>query len=460
MMKALAILITFAIALMILVGSSGTFVEFGASREVRINVVPHEKEYLGFDCEDGYSGEVTISTNGEATFDALTVRNYLNNGKDVTIYLEPDYSDLPSGVSMFIETEDGVPLILPNEEEYTFEGNVSAENAETGTYTVPVYMYASWEGGDATISVCPVKLTILGRPTVEKELLSGSLRVPTHTYEEWTFRITVSSPDVSRNLTIKDVIPGEFDIKSIAVSSGSYSTVTHGSSTHIQWNVSVDADSTEHMDVTIYTKTNPNGEQEFTSCGTYYLNEGAEIVGYNVRSNNITVEAVCDGSGDCRGLCVANRKVSGPKYLKAGKEARYHTRIIVVNFGGEKDITITQYVGKEFQVTNYVPTTGNVQTTSVPDGRTLVTWELHLERGDRATLDIYEYTPGISISGHWKRIMLVSRPCVVGCGCYGCPKYIYVYKCGCRSGDENLAAISEINEVYGIENGDEEDCET
>ncbi|NJE45853.1 hypothetical protein E3E35_00205 [Thermococcus sp. GR7] len=39
-------------------------------------------------------------------------------------------------------------------------------------------MYAHWEGRDAIISTCSIKLIITGGPTIEKELLNGDLIVP------------------------------------------------------------------------------------------------------------------------------------------------------------------------------------------------------------------------------------------------------------------------------------------
>lgn len=52
-MKALfSIIVTFTLAALVLMGSSGTFVGLNASRDVKVAVVPHDNEYLGFDCED------------------------------------------------------------------------------------------------------------------------------------------------------------------------------------------------------------------------------------------------------------------------------------------------------------------------------------------------------------------------------------------------------------------------
>ncbi|ANF22706.1 hypothetical protein [Thermococcus piezophilus] len=103
-----------------------------------------------------------VAANSETDFDALTVRNYLNEMKDAWIWLQPDYSNLPNDVDMFVEKEDGVEKMIASGEEYTFSDHVTVGEVESGEYIIPVTMYARWEGGDAVISTCPIKLIITG----------------------------------------------------------------------------------------------------------------------------------------------------------------------------------------------------------------------------------------------------------------------------------------------------------
>jgi len=66
--------------------------------------------------------------------------------------------------------------------------------------------------------------------------------------------------------------------------------------------VTIGAGGSAYIDITIYTRKNPAGKQEFTSCGEYPLNEGAEIAGYDIISNSLTVTAICDCcDGECEG---------------------------------------------------------------------------------------------------------------------------------------------------------------
>jgi len=427
MRKIIGIIFGLLMASLIFIGSSGTFVSFNAVREVRVNVVPHEDEYLGFMCEDGYSAVVTVSANDETDFGALTVRNHLNELKEVVIRLHPSYSGLPGNITMFIETEDGGFRVISAGGEYTFSGNVTTGDVEPGEYEVPVQMIATWAGGDASISTCSIKLIVTGGPTIEKELLSGPLELTTHTAAQWTFRITVTNPGRERNLTVKDVVPGEFEVDSVSPSAGNSLVTQTGAAHHITWNVHLGAGESAHMNVTIHTKLNPAGQQEFTSCGDYILNEGAELVGYNVRSNNLTVTATCEEEDDCN-MCVSSKVVSGPRFLSLGQSADYQTVIFVKNRGAAKDVTIEQTVGPSFAVTGHSESTGTVSVT--PDsGGSLVTWTFHLDVGETATLYLMEHTDGI----YTRRALLVGRVYVVGCGCVGCPHYVYLKSChGCR----------------------------
>ena len=327
-MKALfSIIVTLALASLILVGSSGTFVSFEASREVKVAVVPHDKEYLGFDCEDGYATVVEVDPYSETDFDALTVRNYLNEMKDVFISLDPDYSNLPGNVNMLIETEDGAERMIAPGDEYTFTGHVNVSDVSPGEYVIPITMYAHWNGGDAVIETCSIKLIVKGGPTIEKILLHGNTSgIPLKTYQEWVFQILVTNPTgEDLTLTITDTIPAEFNVSldRTNVSAGTYRfwAANEGHqcrghcgkkgghhahpATKMEWNVTIPAGGSAHINVTIFTRINNGGQQEFTSCGEYNLNEGATIVQYDITSNILVVTVDCcdDHDGCCHEDC-------------------------------------------------------------------------------------------------------------------------------------------------------------
>ncbi|WP_179192974.1 DUF11 domain-containing protein [Thermococcus litoralis] len=296
MRKLIPVILLLLLSSLIVIGSSGTFVYFNAEREVKVAVVDHDEEYLSFMCYDGYAATVIVDQNSELTFDALTVGNYLNELETVDIWLDPDYSNLPSGVDMWIESEDGVTRPVNSQEYYTFSGNISVGNADPGTYEAPITLYATWEGGDAVVETCPIKVIILSGPKIRKILLSGNTtNIPLKTYQEWVFQIEVNNSGTPRNLTIKDTIPAEFDVLSVSESAGNATYAPAGggqAATKLEWSVELGAGESTHLNVTIATRLSPSGKfYAFTSCDTYDLNEGAEIVGYGIVSNKLTVEA-------------------------------------------------------------------------------------------------------------------------------------------------------------------------
>ncbi|AIF70243.1 hypothetical protein PAP_09325 [Palaeococcus pacificus DY20341] len=301
MRKILPIILVMLLSSLMVIGSSGTFIYFEAGREVKVAVVPHDKEYLSFMCYEEYAATVVMEKNSNLTFDALTVGNYLNELKSVWVRLYPNYSGLPVNMDVWIETEDGVEREIASEDKYTFMGNVSVGDVPAGEYIIPLEFYAHWDGGDAEITTCPIRIIVVGDPTIEKILLEGNTTVPTHTYLEWKFRILVTNHGIERNLTIKDVIPGEFgvDENRTSASKGVYAFTPHGKSTHLEWNVTLEAEESAYIDITIYTRKNPAGKQEFTSCGDYPLNDGATIKEYDITSNSLVVTAICSCCNEC-----------------------------------------------------------------------------------------------------------------------------------------------------------------
>ncbi len=315
-MKMAFILAALVLGALLITGSSGNFRQYESTREITVSIVPHDQEYMGFGCENGYAAVVLVTSNSEMDFNALNITNNLPGDTDVDVALYPDYSGLPDGLGVSVETDGGSPLTLSPGEEHTFRGHVSAGSVDPGEYLVPVDVYATWEGGGASISVCPMKFVVLGDPRIEKVLLSGNTTdIPMKTYQEWTFQIKVTNPTgMDLGLVIKDTIPAEFNVSlsETASSAGSYRFWPaniggcchcggghgghHGApATKMEWNVTVPAGGSEYLNVTIFTRVNHGNQQEFTSCGDYSLNTGAEIVGYGIVSNSLEVSVACGG---------------------------------------------------------------------------------------------------------------------------------------------------------------------
>jgi hypothetical protein len=309
-------LVAFILGAFFIVGSSGNFNAYNSTRDVSLAIVPHEDEYMGFTCPDGYSAVVYVDQNSGKDFEALNVTNSLMEEENVEVSLYPDYSGLPFGIGMWIETDTGTPVTLTPGETHTFLGHVCTGNVEPGEYIVPMEMYATWDNGGASISLCPIKVVVMADPRIEKILLSGNTSgIPLKTYQEWVFQIVVSNPnEKALNLTIADTIPAEFNvsISRTNASSGNFAFWPSNSghcnpchhsqpSTKMEWNVTVPGGSSEHINVTIFTRVNGGNQQEFTSCGEYSLNDGARIVGYGIVSNGLWVTTDCTCGCHCGG---------------------------------------------------------------------------------------------------------------------------------------------------------------
>ena len=303
-MKSAFFVLAFLVGSLLVVGSSGNFRGYASTRDVSFQVVPHSEEYIGFECENGYSAVVTLRQNSETDFRVINITNSLPEGKLVILALRPDYTGLPPGLEVFVETEDGNPLSLDAGERYTFAGHASTGNVRAGEYIVPIELYATWEGGGASVSTCPLKLVVKEGPRIEKILLSGNTSgIPLKTYQEWVFQVVVTNPGSEDiEITVADTVPAELtvNLSRTGASAGSYAFWSAGngnshSATKMEWNVTVPAGGSEHINVTVFTGLNHCNHQEFTSCGDHALNNGARIVGYDIVSNGIWVSITCSG---------------------------------------------------------------------------------------------------------------------------------------------------------------------
>ncbi|WP_456321400.1 hypothetical protein [Palaeococcus sp. (in: euryarchaeotes)] len=463
MRKILPIILVLALSSLILIGSSGTFVYFEAGREVKVAVVPHDKEYLAFTCYEGYAATVVVDKNSSKSFGALTVKNYLNELKEVWIRLDPDYSDLPGDMEVWIESEDGIEREIASGDSYTFMGDINVGDVPEGEYVVPITFYARWNGGDAVVETCPLRIIVVGGPTIEKILLEGNTTVPVHTYEEWKVRILVTNDGLARNLTIEDTIPNEFDVDlgRTSASAGTYEFVAMGNgngATKLTWNVSLEAGESAYLDMLIYTKKNPAGKQEFTSCGRYPLNDGATIKGFDIRSNSLVVQAVgCDDGKCCVRVHSYLKGCIGKLFLPEGTARDYTTGVWIKNKGSERDFLVVQRIGSQFNVTDYTPSKGTVEFVPLQNGKTLVKWRLHLVHNEKATLEMDEHTDGIMLGNRKSKLyLLASKPIVKNCNQVGGSRInVLVFKRGgCTSecfGSKNSLELLDM-EDYEDEN--------
>ncbi|MCK4758045.1 MAG: PKD domain-containing protein, partial [Thermoplasmata archaeon] len=143
---------------------------------------------------------------------------------------------------------------------------------------------------------------------IDKIKIAGPDVVETHTKYGWTLRITVSNIGDSdaQDVVMHDVLPAELELVAFTKSTGTFTFKQNGGgqmgSTALTWEIgTMVSGQSETLDIVISTRLNPAGKQEFTSPGTYSLNDGAWVTGFDAITGegllagptpNITVVAV------------------------------------------------------------------------------------------------------------------------------------------------------------------------
>lgn len=122
--------------------------------------------------------------------------------------------------------------------------------------------------------------------SIDKVKIDGLDIVETHTYNEWTLEISVWNDGGSNatDVVVHDVLPAELDLLSFTATDGALDSQQNGrgqmGSTSLTWNLDVlENGERAILTLVIGTTTNPAGKQEFTSPGTYSLNDGAWVTG-------------------------------------------------------------------------------------------------------------------------------------------------------------------------------------
>ncbi len=133
---------------------------------------------------------------------------------------------------------------------------------------------------------------------IDKVKTSGPDIVETHTKNGWILMITVSNTGDSDALdvVVHDVLPAELELVDHSISKGTFSYEQNGGgkagSTSLTWSLgNLAPGEICQLELVISTKLNPAGKQEFTSPGTYSLNDGAWVTGID----QITGEGLLDG---------------------------------------------------------------------------------------------------------------------------------------------------------------------
>lgn len=267
----LAILVVLSLGLAL--GSSSHFSEYLAKRNFSADVNYKNDSLISCYCIEN---KTLVLSFGER-FMLINITNHL--GEEGVFYIYDD-----SGILDYENTH----YLMPEESKEVY----AYFYGFPGFYTINVYVSAEWENGSAFLYACRVNIS---SPTVkiEKQLFSGPETVKVGEKAQWTLRILLENNGRTNCYQIVDTIPAELEVVNTNPSKGIVNVQKNGKgkmgSTRLLWSVSLNNSENAFLDITISTTQNPAGKQEFTSPGYYCLNDGAEVVGYGIKSNSICI---------------------------------------------------------------------------------------------------------------------------------------------------------------------------
>lgn len=263
------------------------FAKYSAKRQANTSITSPPDSLIAFDC--GRSLEVMAGSSTGAV--ATVVTNRLTGPIDMNVQFHA-WVSTPPDTSLEVQPGSDRFSLFPRETKNVWVTVTAGNNAVEGVYNAILKMDAVWDGGSAEIltNPCPLLITVKApRQTIEKVLTSGPAETPLYTRTEWTMQIRIDTGIGIDGAVVTDVIPGEFELVSYESSRGTVSVTPKGKSTHIKWSVGTSGSAT--LDLTVATRLNPSGKYEFTTPGTYELNDGACIKDTSLCTSSISVNA-------------------------------------------------------------------------------------------------------------------------------------------------------------------------
>ncbi|WP_148258709.1 hypothetical protein [Thermococcus sp. AM4] len=300
-MRRLVLFFVMFLGLLLVVGSSGNFREYGADRIVKLAIVDGNDSYVSYSC----SGSIVyMNRSSSVQFTAITLFNSMN--ETMSVRVEGDFSGLPDGLSGNVDDSwhtldagDGVVI----------EGNFSADaDAVSGTYTVPLTVYAEWNGGSAELKDCSIRVSLSSPEYVLRKGIVGGVYNYTSGNHTIVLQLNFTNNGPSGDFVIWDRVPpyhcfrcpgtcnhssAHVTIKSTSASLGTvilnppagFSCCNCHARNCVVWRVHVPHGETVTLEITLDVSFDvPSG-----CVARFTLNKGAHLCGTNVRSNKVIV---------------------------------------------------------------------------------------------------------------------------------------------------------------------------
>ncbi|ACS32998.1 COG1361 family protein [Thermococcus gammatolerans] len=304
-MRRIVMFFVMFLGLLLVVGSSGNFREYGADRIVKMAIVDGNDSYVSYSC----SGSVIyMNKSSSVQFTAMTLSNSMN--KTMSVRVEGDFSSLPEGLSGSVNDSWHT---LDVGESVVIEGNFSADdNAISGTYTVPLTVYAEWDGGSAELKECSITVSLNSPKYVLRKGIVGG--VYNYTSGDYTIvlQLNFTNNGPSGEFIIWDKIPSHLCSRCLGTCHWATANVTVESTSAtagtvlrpptniscgchnifnccagdlIGWRVHVSHGETVTLEMTLNVSFKvPSG-----CVANFTLNRGAHLCGTCLRSNKISV---------------------------------------------------------------------------------------------------------------------------------------------------------------------------
>ncbi len=284
-MRKVMIFTAFLLGLLLIMGSSGNFRAYTSQRSAEFTVVNGSNSYVAYRC---LSEPVPVNASSGVDFTAIIVENLMD--KLITVHVVGDYSNLPDGLNGSV---DSSTYTLEPGESVSIGGSFSTgDEVTSGTYGVPLTVYAQWEGGSAELRDCSMYAKVEQPTYVLKKGIVGG--VYEYTVGEWytiTLQLNFTNNGPDGDFVIKDVIPNPgwrafYLVGPPQPSSGNadmFISAGHCGCAGwlIVWHVHVAHGETVTLNIPM--------EAVFFCSGNYILNCGAHLCGTHVVSNRITV---------------------------------------------------------------------------------------------------------------------------------------------------------------------------
>ena len=144
----------------ILLSSGGSVKYFDSNRTLNVNIVNHNCEYVATKCCHGCSAVIVVCNRDciNRGIGFVFIKNHLIENKPIDVQIVADYSSLPDELEVTVD--NSVKTILPLQwKAYRVEVECG-KNVSAGVYYVPIEIHANWDGGNARINTCPIKIVV------------------------------------------------------------------------------------------------------------------------------------------------------------------------------------------------------------------------------------------------------------------------------------------------------------